>query len=261
MLRNEYIMTSTTIQTSVEDFYQDITVEDVKEKTIYGVYETVRFSVSYKQPEYMEYDVTRGNLSLKIFAPDDDPEVRGGVVFYSEKHLVTDLLEDVFMLFKRARSIAIEVESNDDIHECPYCGFMVHEDWKRTKELMFTLRRSHTLIRTQLADTDDICVGVEKWLPPVVSIYEHKDENIFFSKEELENCETLIIAKDYVTESDNLRLDKMSYSKLTRLLEHHPEVLDDEIDIQSLELFLKFCDRSDSDVRFLHDRSKLTYRD
>lgn len=250
------------IKTTVETLRGDTTFEEAIGNTLYGVYKDVRFEVYHSPPDVKEYDITRGNTVVKILGPSDDPDSKGGVQFYAERHNIDPSLDLLHSLFKRARSVAKELANNESIHACPYCGFMVHEDWKIERELWPTMRRKYTLLRTQNTTGNTFCTGLKKWLLPVVTIYEHKtDENIFFTDEELADCETLIRTDGYPPELSNSRLDGLSYLKLSRLAEEHPEVFEDDIDVNTLQKILKYCDRDDPDVKQLVDWKKLSYRD
>ena len=234
------------IKTTVETIRGDVTFEEATGNTLYGVYEDIRFKIYHSPPETKEYDITRGNTTLSVSGPSDDPDSKGKINFYSERHNIEQSKSELHSLFKRARSIAKEISRNDSIYPCPYCGFMVHEDWKITRELLFNLRRTSTIITTAHTRGDSLCVGMQKWIPPVATLYEHRStENLFFTDEELAECETLVRTTGYPPELENSRLDEISHLRLTRLVEEHPEVFDDDIDVETLKKVLRYrCART-----------------
>ena len=246
------------IKTTPESLSTDLTFEDVEENTIYGVFDSVQFKLYYREPEIEEYDKTRGNIRLTVLGPSDDPESEGGIVFYVENHCIPTDLSAVASLFERAHSVAREIATNDDIYACPHCDFIVHEDWKTTRELLFTFQRSNTTITTQHSGLNNLCVGMKQWIPPIATVYSHKQENIFFSQEELDSCDTLLITKEYPPKNE-LKITQSTQVKLEQLLEEHPEVFAEDIDKHSLRQFLAYCETSELSTQLV-DRNKLTYR-
>lgn len=261
---------SQTVRTTVDTFHDDTKNIYPLEKydSVEGVYENILFRVKYEPPKEKEVEPLYGIYKISVFGPQEDiDDQTGGTVFYGESHLKPDGVTPLRDLFIRARKVAIEVATNDALHTCPYCGFMVNDDWKIEKNWPMYTRRSLKRVVPNIShdDNESACAGLSSWLPPKVEVYKHKeDENPIFDHDELEDCESLITAPGYPEWAYQSTLYWHTNFRLRVLLEEHPEVFKDELDVQTMKQMLDKFDKTSrtrrEDTRLV-DTRKFTYQE
>lgn len=261
---------SQTVRTTVEDFYDETESLYPLEKydAVEGVYDDVLFRVKYEPPKEVEMEAVYGVYKISVFGPQDDVDDNtGGTVFYSESHVKPDGMSPLRKLFTRARKIAVQIATNDNLHKCPYCGFMVNDEWKIEKNWSMLTRRPLKRVVPNIShdDNDNPCAGMCSWLPPKVEVYKHKDdENPIFDHDELEDCESLVIAPGYPEWAYKSQLYWFTNYRLQVLLEEHPEVFKDELDVDTMKAMLDNFDKTQrtqrEDTRLI-DQRNLTYQE
>jgi hypothetical protein len=254
----------TSVRTTMEDFFED--TDDLfpleRGDTIEGVYDTTKFSVRYDPPKEEELECVYGTYNVQVFRPSEDWESKGGYVFYTEVHSEPDEIDTLLTLFKRGQKAARRVATDDSIVECPYCGFMAstHNRVERTLS-MFRQDPIHRMIPALEAEGEEPCAGLSSWLPPRVEVFRHNnEENLLFSDDELESCDTLVVTEGYPTWKEDSAMDAHSYFMYRTLLEKHPEVFKSELDTEMLKEMLESIGSSKSLYNDWLDRYKFTYQ-
>jgi hypothetical protein len=254
---------SETVTTSPEEFYSEETQSLFpldKYDSIHGVYNDVKYTVTYTPCQFEELVPIQGDYTLRVFKPDDDPLSDGGVVFYTEKHTEPeDAVSPVRELFVRARKIAREVSTRDEIVTCPYCGFMASTENRVVRRLSIFNRNGRWIPDT--ISEGSSCSGVSSLIPPKAEVYDHPRENLFFTQEELEDCESLIRTDGYPSWIDDSLLDPQENFRLQTLLEESPELFEDELDVETISSVVESFRKSSGRGRELIDRDELTYRE
>jgi hypothetical protein len=94
-------------------------------------------------------------------------------------------------------------------------------------------------------------------LPPRVEVYPHDmSENLVFDTDELESCDSLVRARGYPEWAYNSSVDTDINHQLRCLVEKHPHVFDDDIDVETVERVLDEFEYSSSER--IVDRAKFT---
>lgn len=230
---------SNTVIVEYDTFHEDVTdlypieVHD----TLRGSFENHRFEVSYQPLKYEEEGSYFGEFLISVYAQNENPLESGGHCYYSERHSALPIGDSFYDLFFRARSIASKIAKNEQYHQCPYCKNLVTEDWKIEKTLPI-LRTDSIDSAIPINDNENVktCAGLASWLPPRVEVYNHyKYENPIYDEDELDECDSLLIAPGYPKWRYEFSSNPMSYYKLKTYIDEHPEIFKDDIDIDTVE--------------------------
>jgi len=253
---------SETVTTDIPSFYDDTTSLFPLEEydSIQGVYDDVKYSVTYTPCDKEELVSIWGEYKIKVFKPDSDPLSDGGVVFYTELHREpSGETSPLRYLFRRAEGLAREVSNREDIIECPYCGFMASTDNRISRNFSMISDRGRWI--PGLDTEDDVCAGLSSWIPPQVEVYSHPEENLFYDQDELEACESLVRTTGYPSWSTDAHLTSHTYFYLRTLLEENPEVFDEELDVDTITAVLDRLDKSSGPKELLVDQRKFTSKE
>lgn len=202
-----------------------------------GSYENHRFEVSYQPLDYEEEGDYFGEFLISVYAQNENPLDSGGLCYYSERHSAPPTRDSFYNLFSRARKIASDIVMNEQYHQCPYCTKLVTENWKIEKTLPI-LRTDSVGSAIPIKNDRNIktCAGLSNWLPPKVEVYHHyEDENPLYDEDELDDCESLLIAPGYPKWKYKFSSNPMSYYKLKTYIDEHPEIFKDDVDIDTVE--------------------------
>lgn len=259
---------SETFWTTVDSFFEDVgrTYRIENKDKFVGVYDgRIRFYVQYLPSKKSEYDSIYGVYKLKVFEPQESPrEQSGGTVLYSESHAKPDGFSHVKSLFSRAERIARVLADNDSLYACPYCGFLVCDSWRVEKGLsMISSKPKNRRIPYSGYDSGQehkVCAGLYSWLPPRVEVYVHdSSENPVFENSRIGACDSLVLAPGYPERQYKTELNHFKGFMLKELLEKHPEVFADELDLETVRRVL--CHFDVGEQAELIDYSAFTYRD
>lgn len=262
---------SQTVRTTYDTFHDDTESLYPLEPydAVEGVYDdSIIFRVKYNPPDEKEVEPIYGIYTISVLGPQENPnDNTGGTVFYSESHIKPEGFTPLQTLFRRARKIAIKIATDDSIHACPYCGFMVSDDWKIEKNWSMISQRPLNRIVPGISHEkhDNPCAGMSSWMPPKVEVYRHKDdENPLFDHKELEECDSLISARGYPEWKYKSTLYWHTNYRLRVLLDEHPEVFKDDLDVETMKKMLDKFDKSSrtrqEDTKLV-DTRKLTYQE
>lgn len=255
---------SDVVRTNLDSFSKDI--EEVlpmdSGDVVEGVYKDLVFRVKY-QPTAVEETCYRGEFIITVLSSREDIDAgNGGTVFYLERHEKPDgydFSSSLRSLFSRASVIASRLIADDDLRECPYCGFLVSDKNKVEKRIPLISR--DPVEKSVPINGSDPCVGVSSLLPPRVEVYPHDmSENLVFGADELESCDSLVRARGYPEWAYNSSVDTNLNHQLRCLAEKHPHIFDDDIDVETVKRVLDEFDYSSSSDRIV-DRRKFTIKE
>lgn len=200
------------------------------------------WTIEEDKPEHSPYAYLGywGEYRLQLYLKENAfSHVGHDTTLYYETHRFMDNPQGLTDLIIRGRSILSEIVRSDKYTVCPHCNKLVKNPDKgnvltRDKSILPTPRADYTRLSYDNKDTT-YCVGLTSYWPPRFKIYKHHTEtNLFFSKEELEECETLCRAqgKDYTIKDypNPHNLNRLKY-----IVENHPEHLKTDIDGEQLK--------------------------
>lgn len=253
-------MVSMEVIATFDSFFEDTSQLHPLEKydSIMGTVGDHDFTVKYSPHEYEEYNEIFGEFRLSVFASDRNPN-GGGTIIYTERHVKPDSNTPLRDLFVRARKNARDIDMNDNLHKCKYCHALTDDENSFTRSLSLIWGgKFGTFIPSR---SEKQCAFITSWLPPKVEIRPHNsDENLLYSKRELDNCETLRMTTGYPEWPSRTQLQKTTAMRLFGLVDLDKDVFEGEIDKETLKSLLDYLDYDEDLPRTrIIDTSKLTW--